>query len=95
VLTRKVARSRALIAIAFAGGLLNTRLPAHGYGSSESSNSTISEISNSTNITPEWKAHWLLRLASEYLTSQDAFAVEAKYRDSGCAPTSSLFFQKV
>jgi hypothetical protein len=87
-------RSRALIAIAFAGGFLNTHLPTHAYGSSESSNSTISEISNSTNITPEWKAQWLLRLASEYLISQDAFAVEAKYIHMGSAPTPSLFSKK-
>jgi hypothetical protein len=71
---RKPARRKALLAIAFAGGTLNSQLPALCESKSESTDSVIQQIANSTQITPEARAYYFLRLASRYLAGDDRAA---------------------
>jgi hypothetical protein len=75
---RKPARRKALLAIAFAGGMLNSQLPALSE-SIESTDSVIHQFENSTAMPPEIRAFYLLSLARGYLAGGDQATVEAQY----------------
>ncbi len=72
--------NKALLAIAFAGGMLNSQLPALSEESkSQSTDSEIQQIERTTTATPELLAFYLLRLASSYIEGGDSSAAEARY----------------
>jgi hypothetical protein len=79
---RKPVRTKTLLAVAFAGGLLNSQLPAWSQGKSSASDSVIKQIANSAQIQHEKRAHELLYLATAYLTSASAAAAEKQYKAS-------------
>jgi hypothetical protein len=89
---RKPAGRKALLAIAFAGGMLNSQLPALSDSKSESTDSVIQQIANSTQITPEVRAYYLLRLASRYLAGDDRAVAEAQFKSVGSEPSRSWLF---
>ncbi len=85
--TRKSTKRKALLAIVFAGGMLNSPLPALSENKVESTNSVIQGIDNNAQIEPEVKAYFLLKLASNMLDGSDWHTVEAQYRSFANAPS--------
>jgi hypothetical protein len=75
----KPARSRALLAIAFAGGMLNPQLPALSENKAETTDSVIQQIVNSAQLSPEVRADNLLKLASGYLRGDNRTSLEASF----------------
>lgn len=80
VATQKTLRRKALLAIAFAGGLLNSD-PAlcKAEYKTESTDSIIQKIANDDEMQPELKAFYLLRLANELLSNAKRNIVEQQY----------------
>jgi hypothetical protein len=76
-------RRKAMLAIAFAGGILNPQLPAFTQGKLDRTNSVINEIVNDAQGSPEVRAFNLLSLASRYHTGGDRAALEAQFRSDG------------
>lgn len=72
-------RKRALLAVAFAGGLLNCQVPALAGPGGEPTNSVIQRFASSTQGTPEDRAFWLLKLAAAYLGASSKSEVDASY----------------
>ncbi len=72
---------RALLAIAFAGSMLNSQLPALSENKIPSTDSVIQGIENNTRITPELRAFYLLALAGTYLDGDNRTVVEKLFRD--------------
>lgn len=62
----RTARNKALLALAFTGGIVSTRLPAPAEEKNESSDTAIQQIVKSS-ASPEIKAYYLLSLADGYL----------------------------
>jgi hypothetical protein len=81
VAIEKPMRSKALLAIAFAGGMLNSQLPTFSETEtkSESTDSIIQKIANSTQNSAESRAFYLLTLAHDYLIEANKTTVEAKF----------------
>jgi len=77
--TRRVSQSKALLAILFAGSVLNSQLPAPAEDKGESKESVINRITNQTQLSPEGRAYYLLRIAEGYLQGDDRAAVENLY----------------
>ena len=78
--TRESIRKKALLAILFAGGMLNSHVPALSDNKIESTDSVMQEIANNTEIAPELKAYYLLSIASRYLDGAERTAVEVQFR---------------
>jgi hypothetical protein len=91
---RKPARRKALLAIAFAGGMLNSQLPALSENKSDSTDSVVQQIANSTQLTTEVRAFFLLRLASRYIAGENRTALEAEFRPVVNEPKKSVLFRK-
>ncbi|MGD9683368.1 MAG: hypothetical protein AB7W16_19555 [Candidatus Obscuribacterales bacterium] len=72
-------RKRALLAVAFAGGLLNCQLPVLAEPVSEPADSVIQKFANSTQSSPEVRAFWMLKLAAAYLGASSKSEVDARY----------------
>ncbi|MCA9805218.1 MAG: hypothetical protein KC777_24785 [Cyanobacteria bacterium HKST-UBA02] len=72
-------RKRALLAVAFAGGLLNCQLPALAEPGGEPADAVIQKFANSTQGTPEVRAFWMLKLAAAYLGASSKSEVDARY----------------
>lgn len=74
-------QKRALLAIVFAGGLLNLQLPALSGtdGSTESTDAIIQKISNDEHMQPELRAYYLLRLANELLSGTKRTVVDEHF----------------
>lgn len=73
---------KALLAIAFAGGILNCSLPAISETDRKTesdSDSVIRQIANSTIMTPEVRAFYLLKLASVCLAGTKKGAAETQF----------------
>ena len=76
---------KALLAMVFAGGMLNSQLPAlsetesKAEGRTESTDSVEQEITNNIDLPPAIRAFILLRFASDYLTNSNRSYVEAKF----------------
>jgi hypothetical protein len=79
---RKSMRRKALLAIAFAGGLFNSQLPALPQTKVDSTASVIQKIGNDTELQlePEDRAYYLLLIARSYLAGDSRDAVEAQFR---------------
>ena len=73
-------RRKALLAIAFAGGMLNSQLPALSQSKIESTDSVIQQLANTEGMPPDCRAFYLLRIASSYLAGDERTAVEAQFR---------------
>lgn len=74
-------RTKALLAIAFAGSILSSQLPARGQesrdtSSSSSSSSLVEAIAKNDRATPEVKAYCLLQLAYCYCAGNDTAGLE-------------------
>ncbi len=80
MLIRKPMNRKALLAIAFAGSVLNSQLPALSENDVESTDSVIQRIDNNALMKPEIRAYWLMRLASAYLERGDKTKAEAQYQ---------------
>ncbi len=73
-------RKKALLAIAFASGLLNPQLPALAEDTKpESSESVVQQITESAQMSPEMRAYYLLLIANSSLTETPA-EVEERYK---------------
>jgi len=77
----KLPRRKALLAIAFAGGVLNSQLPVLSQPETPSvtTDSVVQGIENNSNMTAVIRAFYLLRFASLYLTNSNKSAVEAQF----------------
>lgn len=74
-------RKRALLAIAFAGGILNSQLPALAEHKHESKNSVVQQLAHNEKMSPELRAYYLLTLADNCLTGEvNKAAVEARFK---------------
>ena len=73
--------------------MLNSQLPALCESKSESTDSVIQQIANSTQISPEIRAYYLLRLASLYLAGGNRVAVETQFRRVVIEPSKSWLFR--
>ncbi|MGD9683369.1 MAG: hypothetical protein AB7W16_19560 [Candidatus Obscuribacterales bacterium] len=73
-------RRKALLAIAFAGGLLGNQLPVLAEPAVEPSKSLIQELVSHSEVSPEERAYWLLRLAVSYLSDGNTPELGARYR---------------
>jgi hypothetical protein len=71
---------KALLAIAFAGAMLSSPPVAFCEGKAESSDSVMRRIEMSTEISREFRAYYLLRLASTYLEYHNSARAEAEFR---------------
>lgn len=71
-------RKKALLAIAFAGGMLNSQLPAFPETKVNASDSIEQKIAKNTNIAPEIRALYLLRVAREYVNNIKKSEVETR-----------------
>ncbi|MFA6210872.1 MAG: hypothetical protein WC714_15680 [Candidatus Obscuribacterales bacterium] len=80
--TNRPAGTKTLLAIAFAGSMLASQLPAVCKESPEisSSSSVIESISKNVRGTPEEKAYYLLQLAYCYITGGNAAALETQLK---------------
>ncbi len=78
---KKPMRSKALLAIAFAGGILNSQLPAlsETESKSESTDSVTQKLANQPGIATEERAFWLLCLARNYLTNGNKDEIEKRF----------------
>lgn len=81
VAIEKPMRSKALLAIAFAGGMLNSQLPASSETETKSGSTDSIELKIAKNprITPEIRALYLLRLAREYLNDVKKSEIEMRF----------------
>jgi hypothetical protein len=68
-----------LLAIAFAAGILSSQVPALSEKKAESTDLLIVQIANNTEVSPEVRAFYLLKLASSYLAGGDKTAVQAPF----------------
>lgn len=77
---RNPMRSKALLAIAFAGGVLNSQLPAlsQSESKSESTDSEIQKIAKDRKLSPKYRALYLLQLANENLPDSTQADMEAQ-----------------
>lgn len=90
--TDKPTRTKALLAIAFAGSMLTSQLPALGQESPKGSASAIEGIAKSVRGTPEEKAYYLLQLAYCYITGGNAAALETQFKSGlGQLGNSNMF----
>ncbi len=87
--TNKPIRTKAMLAIAFAGSMLTSQLPCvckelseTASSSSSSSSSVIESITKNVNATPEEKAYYLLHLAYCYTNGGDATSLETSFKAS-------------
>ncbi len=100
-------RSKALLAIVFAGGLLNSQLPALSENKikstepvleseSKSTDSVIQQIADNASLTPEWKAFYLLLIASRYLNGDSETTVDAQFKSAATetADVRNLYHRK-
>ena len=71
-------RRKALLAIAFASGILSSPLPAFPEFTLEASNSIEQKIVKNTKVTPEIRALYLLQLAREYLSNIEKSEIETR-----------------
>lgn len=74
----KLTRKKALLAIAFASGMLNSQLPVFPQSKVNASDSIEQRIVKNTNIAPEIRALYLLRLAREYVNNTHKSEVETR-----------------
>ncbi|MDR3617421.1 MAG: hypothetical protein P4L53_27950 [Candidatus Obscuribacterales bacterium] len=79
---KKPIRTQTLLAVAFAGGLLNSQLPAWPQAKSVASDSVIQRIANSAQLQHERRAYELLYLATAYLARASVAAAEKQYKAS-------------
>ncbi len=84
---RELKRKKALLAIIFASGVLNTQLPVFSESETQSTDSIIEQLANSTTISPEIRAYSLLSLARSYLKGGDRTKTEAAFANIISAPT--------
>ncbi len=86
-------RKKTVLAIAFAGSLLNSALPAISEIESKSTDSVIQQIADSPKLTPEMRAYCLLLIANSYLGGNDKAAVDAQFITvaTGTATVQSFF----
>ncbi len=90
--TDKPTRTKALLAIVFAGSMLTSQLPALGQESPKGSASAIEGIAKSVRGTPEEKAYYLLQLAYCYITGGNAAALETQFKSGlGQLGNSNMF----
>lgn len=90
--TNKPTRTKALLAIAFAGSMLTSQLPAVGQESPKASSSVIEGITKNVRGTPEVKAYYLLQLAYCYISGGNAAALETQLKAGfGHLGNSNLF----
>ncbi len=88
-------RGKALLAVLFAAGMLNTQLPVLAEIKSESTTDLlIEQIASQKQISPELRAYYLLRIASGYLAGGDKDKVEAPYRSLVNGTTHSFPFRE-
>jgi len=85
-------RTKALLAVAFAGSMLTSQMPAFSQESPKASASVIESITKSVRGTPEEKAYYLLQLAYCYITGGNAVALETQLKSGlGHLGNSNLF----
>lgn len=91
--TDRPTRTKALLAIAFAGSMLTLQLPAVCQKSAETASSSVIEsIAKSVKAKPEEKAYYLLQLASCYITGGDVNTLETHLKAQlGQRNNNSLF----
>jgi tetratricopeptide (TPR) repeat protein len=83
---KKLLRRRALVAILFAGGVLNQQVPASSRDKSESTDSVIQQASINQKSAPEDQAFDLLMLANTYLRGVSPIEAEANFKRSWTQP---------
>lgn len=71
-------RKKTLLAIAFAGGMLNSQVTAFAE-EPRSTQTLIQNVENDSRMRPEVQAYYLLRISNSYLSNKDRTAVEAQY----------------
>jgi hypothetical protein len=95
--TDRPTRTKAMLAIAFAGSILSSQLPARGQESrdtsSSSSSSVVEAIAKNDRATPEEKAYYLLLLANCYITGGDAVSLETTLRANLGKLSNAKLFQ--
>jgi hypothetical protein len=90
---KKISRRKALIAIVFAGGMLNSeQLPVYSQSKSKSSELTMQRIANESGLSTSNRAYDLLRLANAYLTERSRVKVEAEFRSVSSHESTNLEF---
>jgi hypothetical protein len=83
---KKISQRRALVAILFAGGILNQQVPASSRDKSESADSVIQQTSIDRESAPEDQAFDLLMLANRYLNGVSPIEAEVKFKRSWTQP---------
>jgi hypothetical protein len=83
---KRTSRGKALMAIVFAGGMLNSQLPSLAESNSATTDSVMQQIATSTQMQPETRAFFLLKLASRYITSGDKSVVDAEFKQIADKP---------
>lgn len=80
---KKPMQRKALLAIAFAGGLLTSQLPAFCEDAIKSTDSPIQILAKSKNLSPECRTEQLLHLARAYLSGEKKSEIESHYATAG------------
>lgn len=88
--TNRPAKTKALLAIAFAGATLTTQPVALCREAHPPSASAIEAIENNSQAAPETKAFYLLQLAYCYITGGDATSLEKELKTSGLPANQAL-----
>jgi hypothetical protein len=86
---KKSSRTRALMAIGFAGGVLGSYCSVQSEGAPVSTDSMMQQILGYTKIGPEFRAFYLLRLANRYLEDDDIAESERSMRSFVSSSTES------
>jgi hypothetical protein len=87
-------RSKAMLAIVFAGGLLNSPMPTQSASESKSADSVIQQIADNAQLTPEDQAYYLLMIASCYLKGDSQTAVDAQFTSAAKQTNRGSLYSK-
>lgn len=85
--SRKAVRSKAIVAMIFAGGLLNSTLPAVSEESVLLDDAVILQLSNDYSLSSPARAYYLLKLAEAYLDDADRSKTDLQYSQVKQDPT--------
>lgn len=91
-LGKRLAHNQALLAIAFAAGLLSSNTPAFCEDQVISGESAIQQLAENSQYSPELRAYTLLSLASAALTDRKKSELETQFVTAKIYPHSERFY---